>query len=162
MEAAFNLIEGLFQNQMMRAQLVWLGVAGFFFLLGLLFIGFAIAYRMGGEKVRLEVINLHVETSTLSPAEVAQAVGEGQYVGAVKPEFEILDGPYAGQILKSSSAHAPPVHNIGETVQGYFFPKSKTVMSRKESRSNVLFGAVFIGAGLCIAGFGPFMSEAWL
>lgn len=84
-----------------------------------------------------------------------------------RPVFRVANGPHAGSIFTSRYAVSPPVHKVGDVVDGFVSPATGTITTVPMRRRSHLFAAIFLalGAGAFLIGlFGwalsAFMEQA--
>lgn len=71
-------------------------------------------------------------------------------------EYKITEGPHSGLRRTSDAGTYPPLHAIGDLVDGYFDSATDNVHSRKEDRVTrwVIFGLAGLGGVMLALGVG--------
>jgi len=150
MEDVFPIIENLFNQQFSRAYFMGVVVGALIGLCGVIVIAIVMIFRAKGIAVQAKVIALHEEQRKSKKRE-GEALDDEPRRPLIRPEFEVLGGVHSGQKVKASSASSHADHIIGEIVAAYYVQSAQEMMSAKQIRSGLRFGAAFIGIGLFIA-----------
>ena len=157
MEQGLELFAGLIEQQFTQAKIIWIIVGGIMILCGGFLLLAGVFSRLKGEAVTLRVRALHIVKYTPKADDSAEKIARKAENPKMAPEFEILDGTYAGRSVVSSSSDNTGSHQVGEIMQGYYMHESDEISSVRQLNQSLIFGGIFIAIGLGVIFFFGFM-----
>lgn len=111
-------------------------------------LAFAIGFPLGGWAMSRTATSIAADNTPVNLRVVRLHANDGSYA----PEFEVIEGPFAGRRNISNVSSNPPAHMEGDEVAGYIDPDTGTIQSEGTLGTLRFIGRIFTSVGLGLGG----------